>query len=370
MLRNLLKRLKTTAHHALVPHEGNDFHPHLFGIQAVLSLAAILVVLYGTYIVVSTRLYSGDRLLGAVLPGILVSLSNEARAEVRAGNLIHDEILTRAAQKKAQDMAARGYFSHSDPDGSPPWIWLDREGYAYSYAGENLAINFGDSVDVMTAWKASPTHYANIIKPEFTHVGIGIATGMYQGTQTVFIVQFFAAPTITSHDGATSLAISNSVPDSTVPAVASATVSDVVAQPTRHELNMREGESTILGIEVHPEVVTAARAVDSATMPSERYAPLSFTERLLSFPRHIVVWFLSILLVLLTAIFVVGHVYAWRFPRFEALAGGLSVAITIGVMVWSLDSKLQLTHIPYDTQLAAVSIPASNGTTSSESHPQ
>jgi len=91
-------------------------------------------------------------------------------------------------------MAKNGYFAHTSPDGKTPWYWLEQVGYNYQYAGENLAINFSDSKDVTDAWMASPAHRANIVKGNYTDIGTGVATGLYQGQQTVFVVQDYANP--------------------------------------------------------------------------------------------------------------------------------------------------------------------------------
>ncbi|HQT82722.1 MAG TPA: CAP domain-containing protein, partial [Candidatus Paceibacterota bacterium] len=102
--------------------------------------------------------------------------------------------LDAAAQAAADDMAAKGYFAHVSPDGKSPWYWLDAAGYHYSYAGENLAVNFTDSSAVEAAWMASPEHRANIEKPQYTQVGFGTANGMYEGQMTTFVAEFFATP--------------------------------------------------------------------------------------------------------------------------------------------------------------------------------
>jgi hypothetical protein len=91
-------------------------------------------------------------------------------------------------------MAAKGYFSHVSPDGSTPWDWMAKVGYTYSYAGENLAVNFVDSDDVVSAWMASPEHRANILDANYTEMGYGIAQGEYQGKAATFVVQMFGAP--------------------------------------------------------------------------------------------------------------------------------------------------------------------------------
>lgn len=98
---------------------------------------------------------------------------------------------------KAQDMATKGYFAHTSPEGKKtPWYWLKQVGYQYQYAGENLAINFTDSKDVTNAWMNSPTHKANIVKDKYTEVGTGIATGLYEGRETVFVAQVYANPIV------------------------------------------------------------------------------------------------------------------------------------------------------------------------------
>ncbi len=40
----------------------------------------------------------------------------------------------------------------------------------------------------------SPTHRANITKPNYTQIGTGVAEGTYQGSPTIFVVQVFGVP--------------------------------------------------------------------------------------------------------------------------------------------------------------------------------
>jgi len=53
-------------------------------------------------------------------------------------------LLEQAAQLKANDMAEKGYFAHTSPDGKTPWEWLKDVSYPFLAAGENLAVNFLD----------------------------------------------------------------------------------------------------------------------------------------------------------------------------------------------------------------------------------
>jgi hypothetical protein len=132
--------------------------------------------------------------MAAVLPAVLSALTNEERQAEQLPTLAVNPLLTEAAEMKANNMATLGYFAHTSPEGKTPWYWIEQVGYDYQYAGENLAINFSDSQDVTNAWMASPTHRANIVKGQYTEIGTGIATGLYQGRETVFVAQIYASP--------------------------------------------------------------------------------------------------------------------------------------------------------------------------------
>ncbi len=131
---------------------------------------------------------------GAILVSTLGDLTNIERGNSNLASLTVNPLLSKAAELKAHDMAANGYFAHTSPDGKTPWYWLDQVGYHYDYAGENLAINFTDTEQVTDAWMKSPTHKANIIKSQYTEMGSGIATGTYQGRESVFVVQVYSNP--------------------------------------------------------------------------------------------------------------------------------------------------------------------------------
>lgn len=176
----------------LLPHEGNSYHPHLFRQTAVVALISVIVILEGAYIVDTQIAQNHEGFLASVLPAALLDLTNSDRAASGVAPLQNDPQLAQAAQLKANDMASKGYFAHVSPDGKTPWYWLQQVGYQYTYAGENLAVNFDDSSAVEAAWMNSPTHHANIVKPQYTRVGYAVAQGMYDGRQTTFVVQEFA----------------------------------------------------------------------------------------------------------------------------------------------------------------------------------
>jgi uncharacterized protein YkwD len=177
-----------------VPAPSNAYRPHLLRSRWLLFFLAITLATEAFLVSSLVVRQSPDNFISAVIAADIVRYTNEKRSSLQERTLQENELLQAAAQKKAEDMAARGYFSHEGPDGKSPWQWFDEGGYDYRYAGENLAVRFVDSKDVVEAWMASPSHKANIVKGVYTEIGIGVAQGTYRGSPATFVVQFFGAP--------------------------------------------------------------------------------------------------------------------------------------------------------------------------------
>lgn len=124
---------------------------------------------------------------------VLLAETNGERLSNHAQALNLNAELTAAAQAKANDMAAHGYWSHVTPDGKQPWSFIDTSGYHYKAAGENLAYGFGTSDQVMTAWMHSTEHRTNILNPNYQDVGFATANvANYQGTgpETIVVAMY------------------------------------------------------------------------------------------------------------------------------------------------------------------------------------
>ena len=130
----------------------------------------------------------------------LLNATNVRRAAASKGALTINSKLTQAAQAKANDMATRNYWAHNTPDGTPPWSFITNAGYSYDKAGENLACGFDESTDVVTGWYNSPSHRDNLLHPDYTEVGFGIANaasyncGDIGATQQTIVVAMYAKP--------------------------------------------------------------------------------------------------------------------------------------------------------------------------------
>ena len=169
--------------------------PYLWTKVGVTLLSVLIVLLivfaqYHQYIFLKIN----HKLSGLVIDSVVIDATNQQRESLGLGELKSNQKLKEAAQAKANDMASKGYFAHYSPDGKTPWYWIDQTGYKYKAAGENLAVNFDYSLDVVNAWMNSPTHKANIVKAKSTEIGIGVAEGFYQGRPTVYVVQLFGTP--------------------------------------------------------------------------------------------------------------------------------------------------------------------------------
>lgn len=186
--RNIKNFFAPTAH--------NHFSPGLFETKATTIASALLVIAFmcATQAPTIVSFIAQNEQIAAVLPGVLSALTNEERLKGNLGALTENELLNQAASNKAHDMASKGYFAHTSPDGKKPWYWIQALAYPYQYAGENLAVNFSKEKDVTLAWMNSPTHKANIIKGVYTEIGTGVATGTYNGVDSIFVAQVYARP--------------------------------------------------------------------------------------------------------------------------------------------------------------------------------
>lgn len=178
----------------LVPWRGNTHRPHILRRGWLVAFLAIALVSEGVILSQVLVPQGPNVFLAAVLRSDVIEYTSEARVEEGGQALTENELLDAAAQAKAEDMASKGYFAHVGPGGEEPWVWLERAGYEYSYAGENLAVRFNDSRDVVDAWMASPAHRANIVKPAYQEIGVGLAEGTYKGGPATFVVQYFGTP--------------------------------------------------------------------------------------------------------------------------------------------------------------------------------
>ena len=101
----------------------------------------------------------------------LISLINQARADVGRAALTVNTALISAAQAHSLDMACNDFLRHSGSDGT--WIGdrLSRAGYPNSYYLEIIAI--GLPQDAMNQWRIDPLHWDAVINSRVKEIGAG-----------------------------------------------------------------------------------------------------------------------------------------------------------------------------------------------------
>ncbi len=114
-------------------------------------------------------------LIRADLERRVASIVNEERRKAGLPRLTYDPLLAEAALAHSADMAARGYFSHHSPEGTTAGHRVALTGYVFALVGENIAWGHENARQVMTAWMHSRGHKANILSPEYTQIGVGVA---------------------------------------------------------------------------------------------------------------------------------------------------------------------------------------------------
>jgi uncharacterized protein YkwD len=179
--------------HLFIPHRDTHKKAHLISWQAIAAYILLFIILQTSFQIISV-----------VNPGVLgtssnidqkrlIDLTNEERAKLGLSPLKENTSLDEAASKKAANMFEENYWAHFAPSGKSPWDFIQGSGYKFTYAGENLAKNFNESPDVVSAWMASPTHRENIVNPHYKDIGIAVVDGTLNGVHTTLVVQEFGS---------------------------------------------------------------------------------------------------------------------------------------------------------------------------------
>lgn len=130
-----------------------------------------------------------DSSYNTAMEASILTLVNVERQKAGLKPLVLDSQLTQVARLKSRDMHDAGYFSHTSPTYGSPFDMMSHFGITYRAAGENIAVGQKDGDAVMQAWMNSPGHRANILNPNYTHIGIGAFVSA-DGYHTYFTQEF------------------------------------------------------------------------------------------------------------------------------------------------------------------------------------
>jgi hypothetical protein len=175
-----------------LPDSINNFRPRILERKSAIFL--LVVFIFVEVIFLSLAVFLPKNVFFADISSIAIFDSvNRSRQKLDLAPLTVSEELSKAAEAKARDMLARGYFSHIGPEGAEPWYWIKKAGYDYVYAGENLARGFIDANSVFNAWMKSAGHRDNILNHHHTEIGVAVLSGNMAGRETTLVVQMFGS---------------------------------------------------------------------------------------------------------------------------------------------------------------------------------
>ena len=195
----------------------------------------------------------------------LLTETNNQRIANGLGALAINGKLNTAAQNKANDMAARDYWSHNTPDGQTPWTFITAAGYDYITVGENLAYGFATSADTVAGWMNSAPHRANVLNSNYVDVGFGIINiPNYQssGPETLVVAMYGKPAAQPAPAPAPVKTSSPSSPTNTTAKPADSTPPETVQSPAPVETSaepIKTKADTVVGDTKPTEIVTEKR---------------------------------------------------------------------------------------------------------------
>jgi uncharacterized protein YkwD len=131
---------------------------------------------------------------------VIIQMTNAFRREHKLGTLASNKQLAAAARAYAAYLAKTGALSHS-ADGRSMDARVRAHGYRFCWLAENLSwrrdtkgyTTSALAATVVTGWKNSPGHRANMASPKVTQIGVGVARAPGE-TPTFYSVQIMGRP--------------------------------------------------------------------------------------------------------------------------------------------------------------------------------
>lgn len=103
----------------------------------------------------------------------VVYLVNEARAEAGLDPIYAVPYLSEIASVRAEECVET--FSHTRANGESFVTVIDYDTVPWASAGENIASGYSTPEETFEQWRNSPSHWAAIMNPDYTHMGVGVA---------------------------------------------------------------------------------------------------------------------------------------------------------------------------------------------------
>jgi uncharacterized protein YkwD len=124
-----------------------------------------------------------------------LDLTNQERIKQKLPPLRYSPVLSKVGRAHAENMAKQAKMAHV-LDGKDQFDRIKGAGYRYRFAGENVARGTLTMEEMIAGLMKSKGHRANILKPEYTELGIGLARGGKgpDDNDIIYYAQEFASP--------------------------------------------------------------------------------------------------------------------------------------------------------------------------------
>jgi len=149
----------------------------------VLGLCSVLIVAVVESL--GARVPSAGISYSFELERAIYHFTNEVRQKNGLSPLTWENCLRDAARAHSADMLIKNYFAHNSPDGHTPHDRIQAVcRFPISMSGENIWMSNGRQLGdvrqlariVVDSWMSSPGHRSNLLRPQFTDIGVGVAT--------------------------------------------------------------------------------------------------------------------------------------------------------------------------------------------------
>jgi len=120
----------------------------------------------------------------------VVELVNDERVSQGLAAYSVDSRLRAAARVHATDMACNHFTSHTGSDGSSVRDRVERQGYSWSWIGENYYVSGSGAQTAFDWWMNSTLHRNNLLSPNYTQFGVGYVYDADSDYGGYFVVVF------------------------------------------------------------------------------------------------------------------------------------------------------------------------------------
>jgi uncharacterized protein YkwD len=193
---------------------------------------------------------------------------NALRKAHNLGLVQMDETLNSVAQSYSERMASQNFFAHVAPDGSDLRKRLQKVGYSYRIAGENLGLAAGP-LAAQFCIEQSPGHLRNLIDGRYSQLGIGIAFQKLEGRPQAIVTEILAEPIRGSEDPIQDAyrSLSERRANLKLPALRRSEVLEKLAlEHARRALELDQPQTQLPGTPLHDRVFQALKDIRTAAV--------------------------------------------------------------------------------------------------------